>query len=546
MAKQPSSRRKETHVPVLIVGGGPVGLALAAELGWRGVACRLVEQTDGAIHTPKMNEVNVRTMEFCRRWGIAERVHNCPFPADYSMDIVFVTNMSGHELGRMKRPAKGATKPGPHSPMNLTICSQKWFDPFLLDLARGFDGVDITHKCRMDSFELHAGGVTARLTHIESGEEEIIHARYLAACDGANSPIRRQLGIGLSGDEVISRPVHLFFRTPDLCRQLGIEEGTFFLAVDRDGMWANIRVIDPVDGLWRLMALDSPGDLRPEDIDREGMLRRALGRDLEVEWVGASIWTRRGVVADKYVDGPVFIVGDAAHQLSPTGALGMNTGIGDAVDLGWKLAAVVQGWGGEKLLQSYQDERQPVGHRNVAMATQFYESHVEFGEGVAAIEDDTPEGARMRADVGPKMTYEVSRMFRTAGLQLGYRYENSPVCVDDGAPPLPDDPENFIPSARPGSRAPHAWLPDGRSTLDLFGKTFVLLRIGRDAPAAHEFENAAKAAKMPFCIESIEEPEISRLYERKLVLVRPDGHVAWRGDTAPEDCTAILAKVCGR
>ncbi len=541
----PENFGDETQIPVLIVGGGPVGLALAADLGWRGIPCRLIEQTDGVITTPKMNEVNVRTMEFCRRWGIAQAVHDCPFPSDYSMDIVFVTNMSGYELGRMPRPAKGETKPGPNSPANLTICSQKWFDPILLDLARSFPCVDVRHHCRMDSFEVGSDGVTAQLVNVKTGEKETVRARYLAACDGAMSPVRRKLGIGLSGDEVISRPLHLFFRTPDLCKQMDIAEGTFFLAVDRDGMWANIRVIDPVEGLWRLMALDSPGNLQAEDIDKQGLLRRALGRDIDVEWVGASIWTRRGVVADRYVDGPVFMLGDAVHQLSPTGALGMNTGIGDAVDLGWKLAAAIQGWGGKSLLQSYETERRPVGLRNVYMATQFYESHVEFGEGVSAIEDDTPEGAQMRRDVGPKMTHEVSRMFRTAGLQLGYRYESSPVCVSDGTPALSDDPENYIATARPGSRAPHAWLVDGRSILDLFGREFVLLRLGADAPATDALESAAAQAKMPLQTQSIEDAAIAKLYERKLVLVRPDGHVAWRGDELPAAPDKLIARVCG-
>ena len=376
-------------------------------------------------------------------------------------------------------------------------------------------------------------------------KKEIVRARYLAACDGANSPVRRTLGIGLGGDGAISRPLHLFFRTPNLCEQMGIKEGTFFLAVDRDGMWANIRVIDPVEGLWRLMALDSPGHLKPEDIDKQGLLRRALGRDLGVEWVGASIWTRRGVVADHYVQGPVFLLGDAVHQLSPTGALGMNTGIGDAVDLGWKLAAAIEGWGGEKLLQSYETERRPVGLRNVDMATQFYESHVEFGEGVSAIEDDTPDGAKMRLEVGPKMTHEVSRMFRTAGLQLGYRYENSPVCVSDSTPAPSDDPEAYIPTARPGSRAPHAWLADGRSTLDLFGRQFVLLRFGSDGPDVSAFVQAAANVKMPLIVDAISDSAIEKLYERKLVLVRPDGHIAWRGDALPARPDELIRRVCG-
>lgn len=532
-----------THVPVLIVGGGPVGLALAADLGWRGISCLLVEQGDGVIATPKMNEVNVRTMEFCRRWGIADKVTNCPFPADYSRDVVFMTTMSGHELGRMRRPSGNAV-PGPHSPVRMAICSQKWFDPMLADLARSFPHVELRHRWKMERFEADADGVTAYLVAMDGGSRETVRARYLAAADGANSGVRRTLGIGLSGDEVLSRPVHLFFRTPDLCKQIGVEEGTFFLVVDREGMWANVRVIDPVDGLWRLMALDAPAGLTPDTIDRQGMLRRALGRDLDVEWVGASIWIRRGVVADRYADGPVFLLGDAVHQLSPTGAMGMNTGIGDAVDLAWKLAASIEGWGGPGLVRSYEAERRPIGLRNVAMATQFYESHLEF-EGLSAIEDDTPEGAAVRAKTGPLMTQQVARMFRTTGLQIGYRYENSPVCIADGSAPIADDPEHFIASARPGARAPHGWLPDGRSILDLFGKGFVLLRFPPAAPSADPLADAARALGALLRIETIDDASLAALYGCKLALVRPDGHVAWRGDSLPDEPVRLMRQLCG-
>ncbi len=168
---------------------------------------------------------------------------------------------------------------------------------------------------------------------------------------------------------------------------------TFFLTIDRGGLWSNVRVIDPANAMWRLMVLDAGAGLTPETVDRERYLRRALGRPFEVEWLGTSMWTRRSVVAERYSKGRVFLAGDAVHQLSPTGALGMNTGIGDAVDLGWKLAAVLQGWGGKDLLASYDAERRPIGHRNVGMAADFYLEHERFGDELALIEDDSPAGA---------------------------------------------------------------------------------------------------------------------------------------------------------
>ncbi len=528
---------------MLIVGGGPVGLALAAELGWRGIRCELVEQSDGAISTPKMNEVNTRTMEFCRRWGIADAVRNCPFPGDYSLDVVFVTSLSGYELARMRRPTRAQQKAESFSPERLQICSQLWFDPILRAFAQSQPSVALRYRTRLESFEASAGGVSVELRDLETGKRETVCADYLVGCDGAMSAIREALGIGLSGQGILGHPVHLFFHAPDLLGQCGKAPGVFFLAIDRNGLWANIRVIDPANGLWRLMALDSDGKQRPDTVDRAALLHRAVGRPIEVEWKGVSVWTRRSVVADRYAHGRVFLAGDAVHQLSPTGALGMNTGIGDAVDLGWKLAATLSGWAGPELLASYDAERRPIGLRNVGMAAEFYLAHGEFSGGIAAIEDDSDVGRQLRQRLGESLMRDVGRMFRTAGLQLGYRYENSPICIADGTPPPPDDPERFIPSARPGSRAPHAPLADGRSTLDLFGRGFMLLRFG-DVPTA-ALERAAQTRGVPLTVTDLDAPEAAALYECRLVLVRPDGHVAWRGDAVPTEAAKLIDLVRG-
>jgi 2-polyprenyl-6-methoxyphenol hydroxylase-like FAD-dependent oxidoreductase len=534
-----------SETPVLIVGGGPVGLGLAVELGWRGVRCTLIEQTDGSIVTPKMNEVNVRTMEFCRRWGIADQVMRCPFPEDWPMDVVAVTRLGGYELGRIERPARRHQRPGPFSPVNLQVCSQIWFDPILRERAQSLPGVRLLYRHRLESFVADAGGVTAAVTDFASGKRLEMRARYLAACDGAGSSVRRALGVKLVGSEALSHSMHLYFRAPDLLRQLGVRPGTFFAAMDRDGFWGNIRAIDPAQGLWRLL-FDTPEPLDPHDIDHDRYLRRALAKDVEVEWVGTSQWTRRGVVAERYSDGPIHLVGDAAHQLSPTGALGMNTGIGDAVDLGWKLAADIEGWGGKNLLASYDAERRPIGERNVSMATRYFEGQARFRERTRAIEDATPEGDEARAQVGAEFVEHTARMFRTIGLQIGYRYEASPLCIPDGTRPPADDPEQYRPTTRPGSRAPHISLDDCRSTLDLFGRGFVLLCLGGGAaPDTKALEAAAAARGMPLEIISLHEADAYGLFEQRLVLVRPDGHVAWRGDVVPLDPHAILDCVRG-
>jgi 2-polyprenyl-6-methoxyphenol hydroxylase-like FAD-dependent oxidoreductase len=531
-------------VPILVVGGGPVGLALAAELGWRGVRCELIEQGDGSIATPKMNEVNVRTMEFCRRWGIAEQVLNCPFPVDYPFDVVFVTSLGGHEIGRMRRPSRARQQPEAYSPMRLQACSQMWFDPMLRALAQSAPSVRLRYRTKLEGFEDIGDGVICDIVDLKTGVRERVEADYLVGCDGATSAIRGALGIGLAGQGVLGHPLHLFFRAPDLLKQCGKEPGTFFLAIDRDGLWANIRVIDPANAMWRLMVLDSDGKQTPETIDKAALIRRAVGRPIDVEWLGVSIWTRRSVVADRYGQGRVFLAGDAVHQLSPTGALGMNTGIGDAVDLGWKLAAAVQGWGGANLLASYDTERRPIGLRNVGMTAEFYLAHENFDQGLAAIDDDTEAGRALRACLGRDLVRDIGAMFRTIGMQIGYRYEGSPIIVPDGSPPVPDHPENFVASARPGARAPHVALADGRSMLDLYGRDFVLVRFG-GAPEGASIAEAAAKRGVPLRTVTVEEPAAAALYERKLVLVRPDGHVAWRGDRVPADPLALVDRVRG-
>jgi 2-polyprenyl-6-methoxyphenol hydroxylase-like FAD-dependent oxidoreductase len=528
-------------VPVLIVGGGPVGLALASDLGWRGIACVLIEQGDGTIVTPKMNGVNARTMEFCRRWGISAQVHACPFPPDYPRDVAFVTSLSGYELGRIVFPPRMSE---PYSPMRHQVCSQMWFDPILQRFARTFSQVSLRYRTRLEGFEASRTCVMAEIVNLESGKLEHIEADYLVGCDGANSMVRQSLGIGLNG-ETLGHSLNLFFRAPDLLQKCGKNPGTFFLAIDRDGLWANIRIIDPANALWRLMVLDTDGRQTPETVDRNVLIRRALGRSIDVEWLEVSIWTRRSTVAERYSQGRVFLAGDAVHQFSPTGGQGMNTGIGDAVDLGWKLAAVLDGWGGDRLLPSYDAERRPIGTRNVRLTTEFYLEHEQFGDGFTAIEENSATGAKVRESVGEALVRGVGRMFRTTGLQLGYRYEDSPICLSDGTPLDPDDPEDFVPSTRPGSRAPHVWLRKDSSIIDLFGRGFILLRFGPDASNGSALETAALKRGVPLKRITISDPNAAQLYERRLVLVRPDGHVAWRGDNMPADAASVIEVVRG-
>ena len=370
---------QDSSTQVIIVGGGPVGLALALDLGWRGIRCQLIEQGDGTITQPKMNEVNTRTMEFCRRWNIVERVLTCPFPGDFPLDTAFITSLFGHEIGRVERLARAHEVPEPFSPYRLQACSQFWFDPIVKSAARSFPSVTLSYGKRVEHVMQDENGVRVDIVDLSNGTRSRITADYLIGCDGAASSVRSALGIELRGKGTIGFPVHLFFSAPDLLAKSGRRPATFFFLVDREGLWGSLRIVDPANGFWRLMQDRTDGKLAPERVDREGILRRALGRPFAVEWKGVNIWHRRSLVAERYGHGRIFLAGDAVHLLSPTGALGMNSGIGDAVDLGWKLTAVLQGWGGPRLLESYDLERRPVGLRNVRLATNIYLDNEQFG-----------------------------------------------------------------------------------------------------------------------------------------------------------------------
>jgi hypothetical protein len=250
------------------------------------------------------------------------------------------------------------------------------------------------------------------------------------------------------------------------------------------------------------------------------------------------------VAADRYRAGRILLAGDAAHLNHPAAGLGMNTGLGDAIDLGWKLAAVHHGWAGPALLDNYERERRPVGRRNVGHADASHANDREQKPG-PAVADATPEGARERQALADAIVPAQTRKVITDGLALGYRYDPSPIVWPDGTPAPEDSVTDYRPTARPGSRAPHAFIAPGRSTIDLFGKGFVLLRLGPVAPDVSPIEQAFAQRGVPLGVQTIGSPDVAALYERRLVLVRPDGHVAWRADAPPADALALADRVRG-
>ncbi len=538
----PSEIPDGENFPVLIVGGGSVGLALAAELGRYRVRCLLVEQTDGAIDHPRASAINSRTMEFCRRWGIADKVREVGTPPDFPHTALYVTSLTGYQLARIERPSHGGGEPLPHTPERPQRCNQLWFNPLLRDHVSRLPGITVRMSCRFEAFDQDADGVSAALHDLDTGARMRVRTQYLVACCGGRSAVPAALGIRLDESSVLNHSINIFFRVKEFWKLHGKEKAALTFIIGPEGMWGGLTAQDGRE-IWRLTLHGSKDYVDPAAVDADAMLRRAFGGEFPYQIISVTPWTRREWVADRYRFDRVFLAGDCAHQNSPTGGFGLNTGFGDAVDLGWKLAAAVAGWGGPHLLDSYEAERRPIAFRNVG------EAAVNFARytlpDTAAICDATPEGDRLRREIGAALERTQRRMILTDGVALGYRYDPSPICRPDGTPAPPDDTFAYLATARPGSRAPHGWLPDGRSTLDLFGAGFVLLRLGADAPDGAPLAAAAADRAVPLEVIAVADAGIRALYECDLALVRPDGHVAWRGDAPPADPAALIDRVRG-
>jgi 2-polyprenyl-6-methoxyphenol hydroxylase-like FAD-dependent oxidoreductase len=534
---------KNDIVPVLVIGGGPVGLALAGDLGWRGIACTLVEQSDGSIYQPRMDLVGVRTMEFCRRWGIVPAVEGSPYPRDYAQDNIYLTSLTGYELGRERFPGIGQAPPPKESPQRRERCPQNMFDPILRAFAASQKNVALRYRTRLVAFTQNADLVIAVVENAETGAREEILARTIVGCDGARSLVRETLGIAMQGNPVLTYTTNVIFRCANLLSLHDKGNAYRHIFIGPEGTWATIVAINGRDE-WRFSIIGGSEQRDYTTDDIKAAIRRAVGRDFDFEILSVLPWVRRELVAERYRGGRGFIAGDAAHVMSPTGGFGMNTGIQDVVDLSWKLAATIEGWGGEGLLDSYGIERQPIGTRNVTEASGNLRRMLSVPPHPDLL-DDTPQGAATREKVGREFSETMRREWFTLGAHLGYHYENSPICWPDGTAAPPDDPRAYVPTARPGHRAPHAFLADGRSTLDLFGRGFALLGFGAAAAEAEPLLEAAKKRDLPLTFTAVVEPHIAALYERKFVLVRPDGHVAWRGDHMPEDALCVIDVVRG-
>jgi 2-polyprenyl-6-methoxyphenol hydroxylase-like FAD-dependent oxidoreductase len=524
-----------------------VGLALAGDLGFQGAQCLLIEKSSGEIVQPRMDMVGIRTMEYCRRWGIVPWVESAGYNRAYPQDYAWVTSLNGFEFGREPFPAPRDEKCPPQSPQKRERCPQNFFDPVLRRFAQRSAGVSIEYDTELLDLTETSEFVEALVENKATGERRRIRANYLVGTDGGASRVRELLSISMSGEPSLTFTTNVIFRCPDLESLHNKKPGYRFIFIGPEGTWATLVAIDGRDH-WRFSLVGDQNRRTYTQEDLRKAIVRAVGREFSFEILSMMPWVRRQLVADRYGTKRVFLAGDAAHLTSPTGGFGMNTGIQDAVNLSWKISACLRGWGGQHLLESYEIEQRPVAVRNVAEATENLKRMLSprvSSPSPQIFRDDAPGAEEARAAFGHQYTQMMKREWFTIGIHLGYVYEGSPIVVPDGTPRPADEVSTYRPTSRPGSRAPHVWLESGKSILDYFGREFVLLEFGPASAAPGALEEAARRLGIPFRHVFIAHPEAAVLYERKFVLIRPDGQVAWRSDSPPQDAQALLDRIRG-
>ena len=525
---------------VIVIGSGPSGLAAAIELGMRGIPCLVLERQARAGYAPRAKTTHTRTREHLRRWGIADKLAAAsPLGIDYPSNVVYVTRLGGQLIHRFENALQcGSARDQRYSEHGQWIPQYK-LEAVLREHALSLPGVEVRYGREFAGYEEHADGLQVRIRDVDTGDEEVLEAAYLIGADGARSAVRDAIGSTLVGTYGLSRNYNTIFRAPGLAEAHPHGPGIMFAQVNSDVP----GLIGPMDedDLWYFMPTDlAPGVTytKEEAVDA---ITRSTGIDLPYEILSSDEWVASRFLADHYRRGRVFLAGDACHLHPPFGGFGMNMGIADSVDLGWKIAAVLQGWGGPALLDSYEIERRPAHEFVLAEsgANMAASPNMLYREG---IEDDTPEGEAIRREVGERVVREKTPEFYAQGVVLGYCYYDSPVIVEDGAA-RPDYSRDYVPCSRPGCLAPHRWLADGASLYDRFGDGYTLLALDDDPAAIAAAERDARETATPLTILRLDDPAVRGLYDAPMALIRPDQHIAWRGADWP---AGLLDRVCGR
>ena len=504
---------------------------LANELGRRGVCALVLDQKPGTAFNPQANATQARTMEHYRRLGFADAIRALGMPADFPTDIAYFTRFTKHELARFRLPSAREAKQlittlsGSWSAAELPHrVAQKFVEQVLRHHAEKVASVH--YGWRVTRFSVFDSHVEATAEPADGGRPVSIKAQYIVGADGPRSLVRQAMGWRYAGETGVARDFFggrmyaVYCRMPDFYRTtphrpawmnvtFNRERRAFMTAIDGKTEFAYHTQLKPGE---------EEGSLE--------MVYQGIGARLDLQVLSTDTWTAgHTLVAERFQQGRVFIGGDAAHLFTPTGGLGYNTAVEDAVNLGWKLAAVLQGRASPRLLESYEPERRPLAVRNTSYARRFADSLGNF-EPAPEIEDDTPQGEAARRKAGEYLEAHGRAEFNIPGITFGGRYDGSPAIIGDGTSPPPEAANSYTPSACPGGRPPHAWLEDGRSLYDLFGFEWTLLCLGSEAPPA------------PADVKVVRAP-VRDLYEADFALIRPDQIVAWRGNDAASALDAL-------
>ena len=543
---------------VAIVGGGPAGLMLALELGCRGIDCVLLEEDLDPPKFPKANATSARTMEHYRRRGLARAMRATGLAADHPQDIAYCTRLSGRELTRFSIPSRSEALhqtsfgdygedawPTPELPHRG---NQMLMEPILQAELAKFPSARLMLGHQATSLTQNGNHSTLAVVNTSTQETFSLTARYVVGCDGPRSMVRKSLGIKFGGVSEESRDffggqmLSIYFKSKDLYDVLGKKKAWQYWAINpvQRGLLIAINGIDSF-----LFGLQLKPDQTAETVDYQAAMLAAIGKPFDFELIAKAPWNAGfTLVAEQMSAGRVFLAGDAAHLFTPTSGMGYNTSVDDAVNLGWKLAAVLQGWAGEAMLDSYDAERRPIAHRNTAYARSMADSIGRI-KIAANVDDAGLDSELVRRDLGVALAVHVRREFNAPGLHLGLRYEDSPiVATESGAWPA-DLPGEYVPSAKPGARAPHVWLTIHgikTSLFDLFGRDFTLLCFNQSE--SQNWLQAAQDMAFPLTVLPCTSQEAHTLYGADLVLIRPDHHVAWRGAVTSNPVEILTLASC--
>jgi 2-polyprenyl-6-methoxyphenol hydroxylase-like FAD-dependent oxidoreductase len=531
---------------VLIVGAGPTGLTLAIDLGKRGVRCTLIEQKAQPAFLPKMERINARTMEIYRRMGLAQQIRGAGLRADCPMDVYIVLALDEPALLHLPYPsvvqAQAETRASNDGTLPLEpyqLISQYTLEPLLKDIAETIPAVTVRFGCEFLSLQQDGDGVTARVRGSD-GREQDLRSAYLVGCDGGTSPVRKELGIKLAGEGNLLGLRQALYHCEELFARLPLGNGPgkgrhYHVADDK----ATQLIMQDSTKHWTLHSMVETD----AEMDRE--FENTVGVAVRYQRLSCDPWRQNLLLADRYGKGRVFLAGDAVHLVIPTGGLGMNSGIGDAVDLSWKLAATLRGWGGPNLLASYEIERRQVGEHNVGASRYATLGRRKWRSMWRPdIRDDTPAGAATRHNLSAVADIEQRKSNEMIGAELGYRYVDSPIICN-----MPGGPEHLFreyqPTTWPGARLPHVWLDDGTAIQDRIGDGYTMLKLGRTEADLSGLERAIGARGVPVTVLDVPDRIARDIYGYDLILLRPDLHVVWRGNAAPENAAEVAAIVTG-